>query len=137
MARLPDQYQNRAAQNRAARQKSRIFGLRAEALAALLLSFKGYRILERNYLSGGGEIDLIAQRGRVIAFVEVKARPDQNAALLAIDDRKLERIGKAARNWLTRARNPQSLTLRFDAILIAPGRFPRHMANIAELPKLI
>jgi putative endonuclease len=116
------------------RQKSRMFGVRAESLAALLLMCKGYRILERNYLSGGGEIDLIAQRGRVVAFVEVKARPTQGAALISIDDRKLQRIAKAARNWVNRSYEPQNLILRFDAVLIAPRKFPRHMQNIAELP---
>jgi putative endonuclease len=118
------------------RQKSRAFGVRAETLSALLLMCKGYRILERNYLHGGGEIDLIVQRGRVIAFVEVKARPTQGAALIAIDDRKLERIAKAARSWVNRAHEPQNLDLRFDAVLIAPRTFPRHMPNIAPLPNV-
>ncbi len=119
-----------------ARQKSRLFGMRAESMAALLLMCKGYRILERNYLNGGGEIDLIVQRGRVVAFVEVKARATQGAALIAIDDRKLERIAKAARSWLNRSNEPHSLVLRFDAVLIAPRTFPRHMHNIAELPTI-
>ena len=118
------------------RQKSRAFGVRAESLAAFLLMCKGYRILERNYLNGGGEIDLIVQRGRVVAFVEVKARATQGAALIAIDDRKLERIAKAARSWLNRSREPHTLILRFDAVLIAPRKFPRHMPNIAELPNI-
>jgi putative endonuclease len=118
------------------RQKSRMFGVRAETLATLLLMCKGYRILERNYLHGGGEIDLIVQRGRVIAFVEVKARPTQGAALIAIDNRKLKRIAKAARSWINRSREPQNLILRFDAVLIAPRTFPRHMENIAVIPNV-
>jgi putative endonuclease len=118
------------------RQKSRMFGVRAETLATLLLICKGYRILERNYLHGGGEIDLIVQRGRVIAFVEVKARPTQGAALIAIDDRKLERIAKAARSWINRSREPQNLILRFDAVLISPRTFPRHMENISVIPNV-
>ncbi len=118
------------------RQKSRMFGVRAETKAALMLMCKGYRILERNYLGGGGEIDLIAQRGRIVAFVEVKARPNHAAALIAIDDRKLERIAKAARSWITGARNPHSLTLRFDAVLVAPRSFPKHLMNVAPLPTI-
>lgn len=51
------------------------FGRRAEWLAALLLSLKGYRILARNYVVRGGEIDLVARRGSTVIFVEVKARP--------------------------------------------------------------
>jgi putative endonuclease len=118
------------------RQKSRNFGLRAESLAAAWLICKGYRILARNFLQGGGEIDLIVQKGRVIAFVEVKARPSKGAALLAIDDRKLERIAKAARSWLMQAHGSHALTLRFDAVLVAPRAWPRHMVNIAELPDM-
>ena len=117
------------------RRRSRDFGRRSEALAALWLMLKGYRILERNYLAGGGEIDLIAQKGPVIALVEVKARSNFDAALLAIDRRKLEQIAKAARFWLSSARAPEALVLRFDVVLVAPRRLPRHIPNIAELPR--
>ena len=117
------------------RRRSRDFGRRSELLAALWLMLKGYRILERNYLAGGGEIDLIAQKGPVIALVEVKARSNFDAALLAIDRRKLEQITKAARFWLSSARAPEALVLRFDVVLVAPRRLPRHIPNIAELPR--
>ena len=119
---------------RATRQQARRFGGWAEWIATAMFIAKGYRILERNYLEGGGEIDLIVQRGRTVAFVEVKARPTQGAALLAIDNRKLAQVAKAARHWLSTTRQPHLLALRFDAVLVAPGRLPRHMQNIAELP---
>ena len=117
------------------RRRSRDFGRMAEVFAAALLTLKGYRILERNYLAGGGEIDLIAQKGRVIALVEVKARPDFDAALMAVDRRKLDQVAKAARFWLSSARSPEALILRFDVVLVAPGRLPRHIPNIADLPR--
>ena len=121
---------------RISRQKARDFGSWAEFAATAMFVAKGYRILARNYLAGGGEIDLIVQRGSVVAFVEVKARPTRATALLAIDDRKLEQVARAARHWLGSAREAHRLVLRFDAVLVAPRSLPRHMPNIAELPSL-
>ncbi len=61
-----------------------LYGLRAETLAALFLRAKLYRILAQRYRVQGGEIDIIAQRGDTIAFVEVKARADLDAAMISI-----------------------------------------------------
>src|SRR5579862_7657679 len=101
-------------------------GRRAEGAAALFLRCKGYRILARRYCVKGGEIDLIALRGDSIAFVEVKSRPSLTEALTAIDGFKRQRMSRAARFWL--AANPWAarLTLRGDAIYLAPWRWPRH-----------
>jgi len=109
------------------------WGLRAEWLAAAFLAVKGYRILARKFVVAGGEIDLIAARGDVIAFIEVKARPGFDDALLAIDGVKRRRIARAARVWLTK--NPSAIraTLRGDAVLIAPRRWPRHVEAAFEL----
>lgn len=74
------------------RRKARAFGLRAETLAAMWLRLKFYKILARNFAARGGEIDLIARRGEVIVFVEVKARPTLDQAFLAIDAAKAARI---------------------------------------------
>jgi putative endonuclease len=98
-----------------------------------LLRAKGYSILSRRFLSAGAEIDLIARRGKTVVFVEVKARADLDAALLTITPQKLERIGRGARAFLARfPRLPE--TIRCDAILVAPGRFPRHIKAVGELP---
>ena len=78
----------------------------AKALAALML--KGYRPLARRYAAVGGEIDLIMARGRTIAFVEVKARPQMDVASEAIGARKRERFSRAARAWV--ARNPWAMS---------------------------
>ena len=69
-------------------------GQRAEALAAWWLRLKGYRILARGFRVAAGEIDLIARRGRLIALVEVKARPSLEEAGAAILPRQRERIAR-------------------------------------------
>ena len=111
----------------AARRRAHLFGLRAESVAALLMRLKGYRLLARRFVVSGGEIDLVVQRGRTIAFVEVKARDNLDDAATAIDEAKRRRISRAARVWL--ARNPWAAgaTLRGDAVFVAPGRLPRHL----------
>ncbi|MEQ8964768.1 MAG: YraN family protein [Azospirillaceae bacterium] len=117
-----------------ARRRAHGFGLRAESAAAWALRLKGYRVLERRFRSPVGEIDLIARRGDVVAFVEVKARrkaPAEAGEVLSVAQRR--RVVQAARAWLAgpRARKlPQSGTsLRFDVILVSPGAWPRHVAG--------
>ena len=125
------------AKNRIERTKRRrsahALGLKAESIAALLLLFKGYSILARRFAVSGGEIDLIARRGGSIAFVEVKARGDLDSAATSISAAKRRRIARAARVWV--ARNPWAagLTLRGDAVFVAPGRLPRHAPSAYRL----
>ena len=115
------------------RRGAHLFGLRAESVAVLVLRLKGYSVLARRYAVSGGEIDLIARRGGLIAFVEVKARGDLDAAAAAISATKRRRIGRAVRVWL--ARNPwaSSLSLRGDAVFVAPRRLPRHAPDAYRL----
>jgi putative endonuclease len=115
------------------RRGAHLFGLKAESLAVLLLRLKGYSIVARRYTISGGEIDLIVRRGDSIAFVEVKARADLEAAADAISATKRRRISRAARVWL--ARNPWAagLTLRGDAVFVAPRRLPRHAPSAYRL----
>jgi putative endonuclease len=115
------------------RRGAHLYGLKAESIAAWLLRLKGYTILARRFVVNGGEIDLVARRGGVIAFVEVKARADFEAAAIAISATKRRRIARAARVWL--ARNPWAarLTLRGDAVFLAPGRLPRHAPSAYRL----
>ena len=114
------------------RRRALLSGRRAEAAAALFLRLKGYRILARRFSVNGGEIDLIARKFDAIVFVEVKMRPKLVDAMTAIDARKRRRMSRAAGVWL--AANPWAarLTLRGDAIYLAPWRWPRHA--IAALP---
>ncbi|MBT3550519.1 MAG: YraN family protein [Rhodospirillaceae bacterium] len=111
----------------ASRQRARLFGIRAERLARLYLRCKGYRILERGYRTPVGEIDIIARRGRALAFVEVKARRDFESAAYAIGQRQQERITRAAGAYIARHPGCAELNLRFDVILMAPGGWPKHI----------
>lgn len=119
--------------SRAARRAALKKGHFGEWLALAALALKGWRVLARNYSAQGGEIDIIARRAGIIAFVEVKARADYMQAEAAIDGFKLMRMGRAANHWL--ARNPWALglVLRIDAVDIVPRRWPRHRTDIAPL----
>jgi putative endonuclease len=108
------------------RLRARNAGRRAESWAALYLRLKGYRILARGYSVRGGEIDLIAQRGSSVVFVEVKYRPTLVEAMNAIDTWKGQRVSRAARVWLTANPWAAALTLRGDAVYLAPRQWPRH-----------
>ncbi|MFE1602913.1 YraN family protein [Methylobacterium sp. ID0610] len=105
----------------------------AERLALLALLLKGYRPLARRFAAGGGEIDLVVRRGNVVAFVEVKARPTLDQAAIAIDARKRRAFSRAARAWIGRHPWSAGLTLRADAVFVAPRRWPRHLVSAFEL----
>ena len=102
-------------------------GRRGEAWAALFLQLKRYRILARRAKTPVGEIDLIAQRGDLVVFVEVKARgfSHQEAEALAAVNRR--RIVRAAQLWLSRHPDLAIRSLRFDVIFLAPFAWPRHI----------
>lgn len=104
-------------------------GLRAERLAGLLLRLKGYRILARRMKTRAGEIDLIVRRGGVVAFVEVKARADLDAAAEALFMRQRARLARAAELFLAARPALAHLDMRFDLVLVAPRRFPRHLPD--------
>ncbi len=104
-------------------------GRRAERLAAWWLRLKGYRILAQDLRTPVGEIDLIARRGAVLAIVEVKTRPDLSQAGYALSPRQQARIQRAAAAFLQREPALARLDLRFDVVLVAPGRLPRHLAD--------
>ena len=107
-------------------------GWSAEGAAVLLLRLKGYRILARRYLVRGGEIDIVAQRGRTLAFVEVKLRATLDDALISLSQEKRRRISRAARSFVSRQR-ATGLIYRADAIYIAPWRWPTHVPAAFEL----
>ncbi len=88
---------------------------------------KGYRILAKRFKTPYGEIDLVAQRRNLIAFVEVKARAKLDDAAYAVTPRQQRRIIDAAQGWLMAHPEHADFDLRFDAMLIAPRRLPRHL----------
>lgn len=103
-------------------------GRDGEARAALWLRAKGWQILDRRVKTPAGEIDLVAKRGRLVAFVEVKWRRKREELDLAIDERRLSRVAAAVEAVAHRyATQGEDITL--DVILLAPGAFPRHIAN--------
>ncbi|MBW7972890.1 YraN family protein [Bradyrhizobium sp. BR 10289] len=102
-------------------------GISAESRAAAYLMAKGYRILAKRYRTPHGEIDLIARRRNLIAFVEVKARASLDEAAYAVTPRQQQRIIDAAQGWLVAHPEHAEFELRFDAMLIAPRSLPRHV----------
>src|SRR6187397_3640091 len=102
-------------------------GISAEARAAAYLMAKGYRILAKRFRTPHGEIDIVARRRNLIAFVEVKARATLDDAAFAVTPRQQQRIIDAAQGWLMAHPEHAEFELRFDAILIAPRRLPRHL----------
>ena len=102
-------------------------GLSAETQAAALLIAKGYRILARRFRTPHGEIDIVARRRNLLAFVEVKARANLDDAAYAVTPRQQARIIAAAQIWLMAHPEHAEYDLRFDAVLIAPRRSPRHL----------
>jgi 16S rRNA (cytidine1402-2'-O)-methyltransferase len=118
------------------RQESRRIALRtgisAESRAAVLLVAKGFRILARRWRSPAGEIDIVARRRRLLVFVEVKARVDLDEAAWSVSNHQRARIAAAAEAWLARYPDDRIRDIRFDAMLVAPGRIPRHIPAAFE-----
>ena len=111
------------------RQKAERGGRRAERLAAWWLRLKGWHILAMRARTPVGEVDLIARRGRVLAFIEVKARATRAGADLALDDYRLRRVVAAAEALAHRYARPGD-DIRVDALFLTPWRLPRHLINI-------
>jgi putative endonuclease len=102
-------------------------GLSAESRAAAFLMAKGYRILAKRFRTPHGEIDIVARKRSLVAFVEVKARASLDEAAYAVTPRQQQRIIAAASAWLMAHPEHAEFELRFDAMLIAPRRLPRHL----------
>lgn len=103
-------------------------GRRGEGWAAFWFRLHGWRVLARRLKTSRGEIDLVVRRGRTIAFVEVKWRTRGELLDTAIDDYRLRRVAAAAEAVSHRYAGADE-TLRIDVMLLAPGRWPRHIVN--------
>ena len=103
------------------------FGLSAESRGAAFLIAKGFRILARRWRSPVGEIDIVARRYHLLIFVEVKARERLDDAAWSVTERQRARIVAAAEAWLARYPDERIRDIRFDVILVAPGRIPQHI----------
>jgi putative endonuclease len=104
-------------------------GRRAETIAAWWLRLKGWTILARRLRTPLGEVDIVARRGRTVAFVEVKGRASAAEAALALDEYRLRRVAAAAAALAHRFARDGDDT-RIDAMFVVPRRLPRHLANV-------
>jgi putative endonuclease len=102
-------------------------GLSAESRAAAYLIAKGYRIVARRWRSPAGEIDIVARRRGTLVFVEVKARASLDEAAYSVVTQQRRRIIGAAEAWLAAHPDDADSDMRFDAVLVAPGKMPRHI----------
>lgn len=104
-------------------------GLIAETLAGLYLMLKGYRLLARRYKTRLGEIDLVAKRGGTIIFVEVKLRKTARDGAEAIHAHNQARVRDAAALYLQKHPAYNDCDMRFDAVILSKGKWPRHLTN--------
>ena len=111
------------------RQDAERRGRGAETIACWYLRMRGWRILARRARVPGGEVDIVAKRGRTLAFVEVKARGTDDAAAFALDEWRLRRVAVAVQRLMPRYMNGVD-EVRIDAIFIVPFRWPRHLENV-------
>ena len=112
------------------REQAEAQGRRGERLAGWFLMLKGWRIIARRVRVAGGEVDLIARRGRTLAFVEVKWRASVEGRDWALDPYRLRRVEAAAQALAPRYAGPKDI-VRIDAILLAPRALPHHLTNIS------
>lgn len=104
-------------------------GVLSESRAAWFLRLKGYRIVARRYKTPLGEIDIIARRGRLIAFVEVKHRATMAEALSCLTPAMQRRIINAARHFIAAYPAYGDYDMRFDLIALGRGFAVRHLDN--------
>jgi len=110
------------------RERAEQRGREGEAEAAMWLANQGWLILAERVKTPRGEVDLIARKGALVAFVEVKWRAKAADLDFAIDEYRLARIAAAAEAIAHNYAGPDD-DLRIDVILLAPGRKPTHIIN--------
>jgi putative endonuclease len=101
----------------------------AEGWAAFVLQLKGYAILGRRVPTPAGEIDLIARRGDVLAFIEVEMRQQSNDPAELLRPRQMARIVRAATGWTARHDWTQHFAWRYDLIVVTKWRWPNHVRD--------
>jgi putative endonuclease len=104
-------------------------GRDAESRAAAFLQAQGYVILARRVRTLGGEVDIVAHRPPVLAFVEVKARSSIGKGLYSLSLRQASRIATAAEHYLSEYPDYADSLIRLDVIAVAPGQQPAHFPN--------
>lgn len=109
--------------------KSYKFGIVAEYIVILYLTFKFYKIIHSRYRSKAGEIDIIAQKGRLIIFIEVKARKNKRGIFEVLSKSQQQRIIRSSELFMAQNRKFTGYDMRFDLIVITPGLFIKHIKN--------
>lgn len=109
---------------------TKIKGIFGETVAALYLILKGFQILERRFKTSLGEIDIIAQKGNLVVFVEVKARKSIEKCYEAIQKRQLLRIQRASQIFLKHRRQLSSCQIRYDVVFVSDWCLPIHLQNV-------
>jgi putative endonuclease len=104
-------------------------GRQGEAMAAWFLRLQGWRIVGERVKTPRGEVDLIARRGKTVAFVEVKMRSKALDLASAIDAYRLRRVAAAAEILLPKY-GKDTENMQIDVILVAPWRWPHHLRNV-------
>jgi putative endonuclease len=106
-----------------------VAGQGAEALAAQALTAEGWALLGQRIRTEAGEIDLIAEREGLLAFIEVKARPSLAEAAFALGPRQRARLVAAADAWLAANPGHGAAGMRFDVMLVAADGTIRRIAD--------
>jgi putative endonuclease len=104
-------------------------GVLAERLCRWHLRLRGWRIIASDWRCPSGEIDILARRGGVLAIIEVKLRGDLASAAASVLPRQRRRIARATSAFLLMRPDLAELALRFDVMLVAPLRPPRHLPD--------
>jgi len=104
--------------NKNKRKRSHIWGIFAEYFCAGYLMLKGYSILKMRYRNHGGEIDIVARSGRMVIFIEVKARGEKDAALYSVTPAKQRVLARAAEGFIATHAKYSHHDLRFDVMVV-------------------
>ena len=112
--------------------KARERGRRLEYVALIHLMLKGYRILGFRLAMPQGEIDILAQKGKRLAVVEVKARMNIDAAMTAVSAIQQDRLWQAGLALQETRPQLAALDLNIDLYTLCPGQWPRHTKNAFE-----
>lgn len=104
-------------------------GFLAEYIAAVFLLFKGYHIAAMRYRGKAGEVDIVARRGDIVVFIEVKARRTLQSGVDAVGPETQRRIRGASEQWLSRQKDFARLSWRYDIIVVSPFHLPKHIRD--------
>lgn len=105
-------------------------GYWGELCACIVLICKGFSIVARRYKTKCGEIDIIAKKGDLLIFVEVKARKDDEKCFIAITPKQMKRVQNASQIFLGKHPQYANFFTRYDVILVADWSIPLHVENI-------